>query len=242
MRRTILLLCLTGPALAGAATSALEGRWEGPVQIPGRELPLVVDLARDDAGAWAGSIVVPGLGLKGAPLANVAVAGAAVAFDLGSALADPTGGTADFSARLTPDALLVGEMKQGGLAAPFTLHRSGAAQVERAPRSTPVGPGFADRWVGEFELGGYPRRVTLTVEAHAGAAATATLVVVGKQTTNVPVDLVREDGEFLRVEAQATRVAFEGRLGRDRNELRGSVELGPLELPVVLRRAAGRPS
>jgi hypothetical protein len=35
--------------------------------VPGAPLPLVVDLAQDEAGRWAGPIIVPTLGVKGAP-------------------------------------------------------------------------------------------------------------------------------------------------------------------------------
>lgn len=47
----------------------------------------------------------------------------------------------------------------------------------------PLAHVVVDEGRGEFELAGYPRHVTLTFENHAGAAATATLVVVGKART-----------------------------------------------------------
>ena len=77
---------------------------------------------------------------------------------------------------------------------------------------------------------------------HAGAAATATFKFVGKQVTDLAVDLVVEEGEFLRVESSANRVAFEGRFVKDRDEIGGSVALGAFELPLVLRRVQGSAS
>jgi hypothetical protein len=94
-------------------------------------------------------------------------------------------------------------------------------------------------WSGQVMLGDYPRTVTITVANHAGGAATATFKVVGKQVTVLPVDFVAEEGEFLRVESQANRVAFEGRFAKDRDEIAGSLALGSFELPLVLRRAKG---
>jgi hypothetical protein len=82
----------------------------------------------------------------------------------------------------------------------------------------------------------------MTLANRADAAATATLVIVGKQTTNLPVDLVIEDGRFLRIESQTNRVVFEGRFVEEQDEIDGTFELGPFELPLVLRRAAGRAS
>lgn len=242
MRRTIIIAFLCLPTLALGALNTPEGRWEGPLRIPGRELQLVVDLARDGAGAWTGSIIIQGLGIKGAPLSNVVVTGTDLAFDIGNSLKSPTYGAAAFKAHLTAADGMAGEMSQAGNVAKFSLTRIAPAQVEPSPRSTPVARDIADQWTGEFELGGYPRHVTITLENHADAPATAQFVIVGKQTTNLPVDLVTEDGNFLRIESQANQVAFEGRFFKDSGEIRGIVELGPFELPLVLRRSAGRVS
>jgi hypothetical protein len=231
------MLCV--PLACGAAP---EGRWEGPVAIPGNEVQVVIDLARDATGAWTGSIILQGLGVKGAPLANLSVRDADVAFDIGDRFRSPHHGPMAFTAHLIAADAMTGEMRQGGNVASFQLRRTASAQVERAPRSTAVGRDLADTWIGEFELGGYPRHVTLTLENHSGAAATGRFVIVGKQTTDIPVDLVTEDGNFLRVESLANRVAFEARYDKASGELRGVVELGFGELPLVLRRSGGRPS
>ena len=235
----ILILCL--PAACGAAI-APEGRWAGSIQIPGRELPLVVDLAPDKGGAWAGSFIVPGLGIKGAPLANVAVTDSGVTFDTGALLASAPFGPATFSGHLASADGMTGEMRQGGNTARFSLTRIASAQVERAAQSTPVGPELENQWTGDYELGGYPRHVTIAIENHPNAGATATFVIVGKQTNNLPVDLVAAEGDVVRIESQATQVAFEGRFFRESGELKGIIELGSLEVPLVLRRTTGRTS
>jgi hypothetical protein len=135
---------------------------------------------------------------------------------------------------------MAGAMNQGGNVAKFSLTRVASAQVETPTRSTRVARDIEDQWTGDFELGGYPRHVTITLENRADAAATAKFIVVGKQTTTFPVDLVIEEGNFVRIESQANHVAFEGRFVKESGEIRGVVELGSLELPLVLRRV--RPS
>jgi hypothetical protein len=229
-----LLACVPGFA---HAARALEGRWEGRVDIPGRELPLIVDLAPTDAGRWTGSIVIPGLGIKGAALANLAVTETELSFDLGNVLASPTRGPAAFKAQLqTPDRI-AGEMRQAGNVAPFALTKRGPAQVDPPPRSTPVARELATQWTGEFELTGYPRHVTLTLENRGDAGAQANFVIVGKRTTDVPVDLVVQEGSLFRFESRAMQIVFEGRVKGDAAEIGGTIELGPFELPLVLRRA-----
>jgi hypothetical protein len=242
MRQTIIVsLCLLA-TLSAAAGKTPEGRWAGSVAIPGRDLQLVVDLAQDSTGVWIGSIIMPGLGIKGAAASNVLASDTGFAFDVDRPLRTAADAPAKFKAQLTADGRLRGEMSQGGNVAAFDLERIGAAQVEVPQRSTSVSRAVEDQWLGEFELGGYPRHVTITFANQAGAAATARFIIVGKQTTDVPIDLVVEVGDLLRIESQANHVAFEGRFSSKSDEIKGTVELGTLEVPMVLRRSARRSS
>jgi hypothetical protein len=241
MQRAILTVLVAVHVLACSAAQSPEGRWEGVILIPDRELPFVVDLARDRGGAWAGSIIIPGLGIKGAALSNIAVTDTGMTFAVAGSLASTKHGPASFVARLAQDSI-AGQMSQAGNTAEFLLRRMGPAQVEPPPRSTPVRVDLEDRWTGEFELGGYPRHVTITFENRADTGATARFVIVGKQTTLVPVDLVIQDGDFVKLESATTRITFEGRYVRDTGQIRGVIELGAIELPLVLRRAAGSAS
>jgi hypothetical protein len=240
MRRATIGALLFLTALAGRAAQLPEGRWEGVIGIPGSGQPVVVDLAPAPSGGWTGSIILTGLGIKGAPLSNVAVSDTEVSFDLGPMLGDPNSGPARFSIhRLSADAM-AGDMHQAGNVANLSLARLGPAQVELPVRSTAVANEIAREWNGEFDLLGYPRHVTITLKNHANAAATATFVIVGKQTNDLPVDLVVQDGDNLRIESNATQVVFEGRLFAQAGEIRGTIGLGSLEVPVVLRRAGAK--
>jgi hypothetical protein len=242
MRRTILTLLGLVPALASGAPPTPEGRWEGAVQIPGRELRLIVDLKANPGSAWTGSIILPGLGVKGAALKDVAVRESDVAFALASALGSPTQVPPSFEAHLDSADAMTGKMRGAGLEAPFKLARSGPPQVEAPPASTAVSRTLEGEWTGEFELGGYPRHVTITFENHGNAAASAQFRIVGKQDNRLPVELVVQDGVFVRIESPSTQINFEGRLVPHESELRGIVELGPMEIPLALRRTGGRTS
>ena len=86
--RIVLILLLVSTLISRADENA-AGRWEGSVQIPGRELKLIVDLAAESGvGGWQGSITIPGLGLKGAPLDDIALKGSDIVFSMQTALAD----------------------------------------------------------------------------------------------------------------------------------------------------------
>jgi hypothetical protein len=233
-------LGLAGLAALAAGAASLEGRWSGAAAIPGRELAIVIDLERDASGAWAGSLIVPGFDVKGAPLQNVVVRGDELRCDAGEALASAPSGPATFVARLGEDGRLRGELTQAGNVAPLMLARTGAPQVERPRRSAAVATGTEGRWIGEFELGGYPRQVTLDIANRGSAAPQVEFVVVGKATTKLPVDFIAEDDGVLRIESRAYRIAFEGRVAGGRIE--GSIEVGPQEIPLRFRRPAEKSS
>jgi hypothetical protein len=222
------------------AADAAAGRWQGSVQIPDFPATAVVDLDHDASGGWIGSIIIPELKIKGAPLSDISVRDADVGFAIKGVLADPQAGPASFHAHLDATGAMVGEFTQAGNSTTLSLKRVGAAQVDLPVHSTAVAAAFTGKWVGDYELMGYPRHVTLTLANHEGAAASAEFIIVGKKVNNLPVDLITQDGAFLRIESHEIGINFEGRLGNDSAEISGTYEQGPFELPLVLHRETGK--
>jgi hypothetical protein len=209
-------------------------------QVPDFPLHVVVDLDRDAAGAWIGSIIIPELNIRGTPLSDIGVHDADVSFAIKGALVDPQAGPAKFQAHLGTDGTIGGNFVQAGNSATLSLKRTGSAQVDLPVRSTAVASEFEGKWIGDYELMGYARHVTLSLTNHANAAATADFVIVGKKVNNLPVDLLTQDGVFLRVESHEIGINFEGRFRKDTNEISGTYEQGPFELPLVLHRETGK--
>ena len=209
------------------AAEPAEGRWEGTIEIPGTPLAAVIDLAQS-AGAWIGSATVPGF-TKGAPLADIVVRDSAVSFTLKGALGDPK-----FSGRVDAGAF-DGSFVQAGNSAAFHLRQAGAPQVDLPRHSTAVAAELAGEWLGEFTLGGNRLKASLKLTNQAAGAAAAQFVITGKRETNIPIDLVRQEGDFLTVVSSQYRISFEGRWQKD--ELNGTFAQGPIESPLSLRRA-----
>ncbi len=223
-------------ATANAAPSA-AGRWQGVVEIPGLPLHATIDLDRDKSGSWTGSIIVPELVLKNVALTDITVRDGALNFSIKGALAGPQEAPATFEGRVEATDVMSGTFTQAGNHAPFSLRRTGSAQVDLPPRSTPVAKAMEGKWDGEYELMGYPRHVTVTFKNHGADPATVEWVIVGKKVNNLPIDLVQLDGDFVRIESHEFGINFEGRLRG--SELDGTYEQGPVELPLVLKRAQG---
>jgi hypothetical protein len=235
---TLVFFC----ALSSVLGEDVRGRWEGSIQIPGREFNLIVDLDRAAGGeSWIGSIIIPGLGVKGSQLSDLVVKGSDVSFAIKGALASERVGQTKLKAQLNGAGELTGDFLQAGNSAPFTLRKTGPPQVELPRKSTGLGKDFAGEWKGDFELNGYPRHVTLTLVEHGPNPATAQMVIVGKRTTNAPIDLVIQENNFLTVQSQEIGITYEGRLRKETGEIAGSVMLGSLELPLVVKRTAATP-
>ena len=233
---TAVALAALSAADANAAPSA-AGRWQGVVQIPGLPLHATIDLDKDRSGAWIGSIVVPELAIKNVALIDIAPHDGTLTFAIKRALAGPQEPPATFDGRLEGTDVMTGTFTQAGNHAPFALRRTGAAQVDVPPRSTAVAKEMEGKWAGEYELMGYPRHVTVTFANHGAGPATVEWVIVGKKVNNLPVDFVQRDGDFVRIESHEIGINFEVHLRGD--ELDGTYEQGPVELPLVLKRAQG---
>jgi hypothetical protein len=234
--RLLAAILFASAALGNAAESA-AGRWEGSVQIPGQELRLVLDLSDENGKGWVGSIIVPGFGVKGAPLVDLHVRSSDLAFAIKGALGNERVGKAELKAHLTADGHLAGDFTQGGNTAAFVLAKTGPPQVELPPRSTPVSKELEGEWKGEYDLTGYTRHVTMKFSNRGAEAAGIEFVIVGKKTNNLAVSLVTQEGDFLTIRSEEFGITYEGRFRREAGEIKGTITQGPFEQPLVMRRA-----
>jgi hypothetical protein len=224
--RLITILIVAG-ALPCRAEEVVIGRWEGTARVPDNELTLVVDLAQDQ-GAWVGSIIIPGLGLKGVPLTDIKVQPPEVNF----AVKGPLG--IQLKLRLDVNDKMAGNFEQAENRALATLQKTGPAQVEYPPRNTPVAKELEGEWKGDYEMLGYTRHVSIKFANHPDGA-TADFVVVGRKHNVLPVGLVTQEGDLVTVDSHEMGFSFEGRLRN--GKLTGVIRQGAMETPLDLVRA-----
>ena len=227
---------MASAALCQAAETA-AGRWEGIAKIPGNELRLIVDLSDEGGKDWTGSIIVPGFGVKGAPLVDLHVRGGDIDFAIKGALGNERNGRAEIKAHLTSDGHLAGDFKQGGNSAAVVLTKTGPAQVDLPPRSTAIAKELEGEWKGDYEMMGYARHATMKFSNRGPQGAALEFTIVGKKVNNVPVSLVTQDDDFVTVKSDEFGITFEGRFNKAAGELKGTLSQGPLEAPLILRRS-----
>lgn len=75
-------------AVARQAAPAPSGHWVGTLEA-GASLAVEVDLAREGADAWRGTISIPAQGTKGLPLSDLVVKNTSVEFAIKGGQGDP---------------------------------------------------------------------------------------------------------------------------------------------------------
>ena len=113
----IVVLAISWPC---RGEETISGRWEGTAHIPGDDLTVIVDLAQEN-GAWVGSMIIPGLDVKGAPLTDITVKPPDVSFSVKGTLG------IQLKLQLDGNGKMTGNFEQAGNRAPTTLQRTGAA-------------------------------------------------------------------------------------------------------------------
>jgi hypothetical protein len=225
----LVAILIVAAALPCRAEDAISGRWEGSARIPDDELGVIVDLAQQD-GAWVGSIIIPGLGVKGTPLTDINVQAPDVKF----AVKGPLGIQMNLRLLPPPENKLAGNFEQAGNRAPATLKKTGPPQVEYPPRSTPVAKELEGEWKGDYQMLGYTRHVSIKF-ANQPDGATADFVIVGRKHNVLPVDLVTQEGDLVTVDSHEMGFSFEGRLRN--GKLTGAIRQAAIETPLVLVRS-----
>jgi hypothetical protein len=223
----LMMILIAAAALPCRAEDVISGRWEGTAQIPDNELTVVVDLAQEN-GVWVGSIIIPGLGLKGLPLTDIKVQPPDLNFAVKGALG------IQLKLRLDANNKFAGNFEQAGNRAPASLQKTGPPQVEYPPRNTPVAKELEGEWKGDYEMLGYTRHVSIKFANHPDGA-TADFVVVGRKHNVLPVDLVTQEGDLVTVDSHEMGFSFEGRL--QSGKVTGAIRQGAIETPLVLVRA-----
>jgi len=215
----------------GAAADA-AGHWEGKIQIQGRELGMIVDLARNPQGAWIGSMSVLGSSAADVPLEELIIRGSAVKF--GAYLPD----YASFEGNLSEDLnSLSGTASNASGGVPFELGRKGAASVKVAPPNSALPKDFEGVWEGAIATEGKSLRVRLKLSPGPDGRATALLTSLDQGNHEIPVTTVIIEGKGLQVEARAVSGVYRGTLG-EHGEITGEWSQGATPLPLTFKHVA----
>jgi hypothetical protein len=223
------LLLLSAP-FARAQTPDPSGHWQGTLQIVGRDVMFEVDFARNSSGELAGTTGLPAQGIKGLPLRSVVVAGRSVSFD---ARRDQP-----FRGVLSTDGQsIAGETTLSGYVLPFTMTRTGAAEIATPATSAPIGKELEGNWDGTLEANGTTMHFVLKLANQPDGTATAVLLSLDEGELSLPV-VVTQKASTVALVNHIIKSDFTGVLNADRTELAGTFTQGSATLPMLFKRAA----
>jgi hypothetical protein len=210
--------------------SDASGHWEGSITMPFGELRFELDLAPDAQGKWSGTLGVPDQKLKGFPLSSVAIDGTTVTF----AVRGGQGGT--FRGTLSGDGRsMAGTASSPEGEAPFTLERTGAANLVAPPKSATISRELEGTWQGTLDVRGGMRVILRTANQPDGTSS-GTLVSVDEGNLEIPVAIV-ENGRDVQLSSPMTGSSYAGALNESRTELAGTYTTSQgVKLPLTLKR------
>jgi hypothetical protein len=228
--------------LAGSAASLLaqpavgpSGHWEGTIQTPNMAIDVAIDLAQNGKGELAGTFSQPGQGVKGLPLSTVVVEGRSVRLVVKGDEAPAT-----FAATLSADGKsLSGEVAQGGYNMPFTLARTGDAQIAPPPKNAAIGKELEGTWNGTIEAGARHIRVVVKMANQPDGTAVGTVVSPDGSGVEIPIGITQK-ATAITIDVTSVGASYAGVLNADGTELTGTWTQGSGSVPLTLHRSADR--
>lgn len=225
-------VCLftTLPARAQAPVDP-SGHWEGAVQVPERgELKFEIDLAKNDKGVLAGTFSSAAQHVKGLPIAKVAVDGTSITFVVDRPDQPFTGVIAADGKSIT------GNIAAEGRSMPFTLTRTGEANILPLPTSPAIGKELEGTWKGTLTADGKEMRIVVKLSNQPDGRSVGTIANLDQGGADIPISSIRQNGADVTLDVEIVRGSYSGTLNAERTELSGKWTQGALVVPVILRK------
>jgi len=204
----VAIAAIAALASLGSAQTAPKaaGHWEGTVKMGQQVVPITVDLTRNAAGAWIGTLGVPAAGATvDLPLSAITVTEKGVQFSA----AVPA--VAVFDATLSANAdSLTGNATDDRGAAAFQLVRKGDARVNLPAASSALTKNFEGAWEGSIEAGGQTLHLTATFTAAADGTAKAMFVSVDQGGAEIPSTTVTIQDKYVTVDLRLAQATYRG--------------------------------
>jgi hypothetical protein len=206
-----------------------SGHWQGALQAPSMQVPFDLDLAKDSSGRLSGTLSVPAQKIKGLPLTKVKVEGTAVTFQARS--------DQPFTGALSDDRQsITGEFLISGNSLPFTLTRTGAAQIDAPRKSAALSTQLEGTWTATLIVEGMEHQLVMTLVNHPDGSASGRIVNEGEGGLELPIAIVQH-GSVVTIETLPVASTVTATLNESGTELDGTIAQGSATAHVTFRRS-----
>jgi hypothetical protein len=226
--RCLLRFALLPCGLAFAQTGP-TGHWEGAIKLPEREIQLAADLAKDEKGAWIGTLAQSGQVI---PLADIAVADKSVKFRLSVGGANAPA----FDCILETAALNCTINTPGGSIA-STLKRTGDAKVDLPKASPAVSAALEGNWEGAVETPSGSLRLVVHFKNLPDQTVKATLDSLDQGAADLPLTDVVQKESAVEFQLRLANGAYKGTLNKEATQITGDWTQGGGTMPLVLKKS-----
>ena len=238
----ILLLVCGSNAQVGPSAS---GHWEGLAIIPGHNINIALDLSQDGTDLWSGAMSFPDEKSSAMRLSGITIKAGSVTFQ--------SPATSKFEATITADGqAMTGTIRLAAKLRPVQLKRISAPAPLTNPSSTAISKQLEGTWQGVLKYGKTWGEMTppegntpegasfgIRIRFSTGNDGTAfgNISRLDEPGAELPIDLIQQHGEDVRIEIFSAAVVFTG-------QLRGDVisgewrQLGAEPRPFALTRSA----
>lgn len=230
---TSALLFLPAPSSFAQAAVDPSGHWEGTVDVPNTPVQVGFDIAKNGKGELAGTFSQPAQHIKALPLAGVTVEGRTVRLVLKAGAASST-----FAGTLSQDGkTIAGNWSQGEQTFPFSVTRTGDAQIAAPPKNAPIGKELEGTWNGAMTVAanGQQMRIVLTMANQPDGTATGTIMSPDGSGMEIPIAMSQKDKTFT-FDVPSVGASFAGTLSADGSELAGTWTQGGTPLPLTFKK------
>jgi len=226
------LASLTPCLLAGAAFAQTSpaGHWEGSIQLPDREIKVVMDVAKDDKDAWMGTFAQPEQNVKNIPLSTVKFEGKNLKFKIGAGENSP-----DFDCDLDGAAMKCTASNAMG-SVPAGLKRTGDAKFEQVKASSAVSKQLEGDWEGTLDTPNGPLAVIVHLKNQADNTVKGTMDSPSQGAKDLPLSGIVQTADAFQFELPMAGGSYKGTLNKEGTQVTGNWTQGGGSLPLTLKK------
>jgi hypothetical protein len=230
--RAMPLICgllLSAPAFGQTGPA---GHWEGSVQLPDRDMQIVIDLAKDDKGVWIGTFAQTTQNVRNVPLADLKVDGKSVKFKIGSS--GPNAPDVDCTLE-NPNSLNCTLTGAGG-SVPVPLKRTGDAKVELPSASPAVSAELEGNWEGSLDTPNGVLKIVVHFK-NQDKSVKGTLDSPDQGANDLALTDIVQKGSAVEFQLRVVSGSFKGTLNKESTQIAGEWSQGGGTLPLTLKKS-----